>query len=271
MPDHQPSHGEFRHMLVQTRKARGLSQLALGNAVDISQKHISFLETGRSSPGRDVVQRLAAGLELSNIETDVFLASAGFAPTFQKHDSAVFTAAITAVHSIMEQQNPYPAILLDTAQDIIATNTGFDRLLAFLDPTDRISKSIEGPPNLLRIIFHAQGLYPHIVEPRRLVSSVLQRVLRESRGDPEATKLIQEVLSWPHIRRLNVPDLSEIDPAVLYEERYRVDGVDIGLICLITSIGAPGSAAAERLRLEMFHPADDETDAMIWQIVAKDS
>ena len=261
----------FSYHLRDHRKRSLLSQLALAERAGLSQKHVSFLETGRSQPGRDVVLRLSKALEMNPIATDVFLAAAGFAPPQTSHDDRrPLTAALTAVRRIMQQQDPYPAVLVDTAQQIIETNTGFDRLMRQAARDDLFELTCPDQPNLLRVFLHEKGLFDRIINPGELVPSLLRRVVREARGDPEAHNLVDEILAWPHIRRL-VPDLrpSENDPEV-FEERYMISGAELSLICLITSIGAPGSAEAERLRLEMFHPADKATDALINSAYARE-
>ncbi len=261
----------FSTCLRDHRKKSLLSQLTLAERAGLSQKHVSFLETGRSHPGRDVVLRLSKALDLSPIATDVFLANAGFAPPQASTDGRrPLKAALTAVRRIMQQQDPYPAVLVDTAQRIIETNAGFDRLMGRVAQRDLFAMTCPDHPNLLRVFLHEKGLFANISNPGELVPSLLRRVVREARGDPEANRLVDEILAWPHIRRL-VPDLRprESDPEV-FEERYIFAGSELSLICLITSIGAPGSAEAERLRLEMFHPVDEATDVVIRTLFDRD-
>ncbi|MEO1656269.1 MAG: helix-turn-helix transcriptional regulator [Pseudomonadota bacterium] len=255
----------FGEMLRSFRERAKSSQLDLALRSETSQRYVSFLETGRSTPGRDIVRRLARALDLTAEDRDLLLASAGYAPDAAM--SADNDLVRKSAARILEQQNPYPALLVDVAQNILATNAGFDAMVAYAQKHSRHDFSeLSGPPNILRLCLHERGLFPFIAEPGQFLAAVLGRVLREARGDADALALISEVTAYPHIRALQSSH-KEAAVAAVIPERYRIGELDLGFMCLVTSVGVPGSSDTERLRIEHFHPIDDATDRAVQDIM----
>ncbi|MGF1454176.1 MAG: helix-turn-helix domain-containing protein [Alphaproteobacteria bacterium] len=253
----------FPELLRSHRQARGVSQLALGVQTGLSQKHVSFLETGRSQPGRSVVLRLAEGLALAPGQRDRFLRAAGFAPV---PDGAMALDGVESVaERILAQYDPYPAVLLDTAQNVHRMNRSLTALLGMAGPVDALWQRTcgTGPRNMLRLGFHQDGLFPHMVDAPRLVPALLDRMLKDGAGDPELCRLIDEILDWPHIRALGAPAPGAALDGAVFEERYRLGDIEIGLICLMTVIGTPFGPLTGRMRLEFYCPADTQTEALL--------
>ncbi len=253
----------FADLLRSQRLARGLSQLALGAEAGLSQKHVSFLETGRSRPGRDVVLRLARGLGLAGGERDRLLGAAGFAPV---PEDAVELGSVEAVAArILTHYDPYPAVLLDTAQNVRRMNRPLATLLGLLGSVEDLWARTCGdrPRNMLRLGFHEDGLFPYMVDAPRLVPALLDRMLKDGAGDPALCRLIDEILDWPHIRALGAPTGGASLDGAIVEERYRLGDLEIGLVCMVTVIGVPHGPIAGRLRMELFCPADPETETLL--------
>ncbi len=263
----------FAIRLKTMREGRALSQLALATRAELSQKHVSFLETGRSLPGRSVVLRLAHGLELSPVERDFLLETAGFVP--EPHGTAGGTmggadqgAVERAVARILQAQDPFPGILVDKAQTVLCANRSFDALIRAASPEACLWRRTcgPGPRNLLRLSLHEGGLFPLMTHPEVLVPALLDRVMLEGRGEPELAGLIEEILAWPHIEKISRRMVRPPLGAAAIEERYRFGDGEIGLICLTTSVGAPASPLAERMKLELSHPVDAASEALLLSV-----
>lgn len=255
----------FGQALRRLRREKALSQMDLAARSQTTQRYVSFLENGRAAPGRDVVSRLINALDLGVREGDVLLTAAGYAAALPS-GAEVPVEVRSVVGRVLRQQEPFPALLLDTAQNILDSNGSLTKLLAFAEKEGGVDLSaVPGRPNLLRLFLHEAGLFPFLVEPGAFVTAVLGRVLREARGDAEALAVVSEVSNYPHVRRIASSTAAENLSSII-PERYRIGGTEFGLVCLVTSVGVPGSAEAERLRIEQFHPAEDASDAIIQEI-----
>jgi transcriptional regulator with XRE-family HTH domain len=162
--NHQPS--TFGTILKQWRDRRSLSQLDLALISQVSQRHISFLESGRAKPSQEMVLQLATVLEIPLRHQNLMLSSAGFAPIHSETDlSAPEMASVyKAINFMLHQQEPYPAIVIDRYWNLLLTNQGSARLLStFIDPDKLQSRfCIDGKINLMRVVFDPQGLRPFI-------------------------------------------------------------------------------------------------------------
>ncbi|MEO0398217.1 MAG: helix-turn-helix domain-containing protein [Pseudomonadota bacterium] len=254
----------FGDVLRNFRSLRGMTQLDLAARSQTTQRYVSFLENGRAAPGRDVVTRLAASLELNAEQSALLLSAAGYAIGLPNTD--IPPGVRSVVGRVLRQQEPFPAFLLDTAQNILDTNESVEKLFAFAEKEGGVNlAAVTGRPNLLRLCLHEAGLFPFIVDPGAFISAVLGRVLREAKGDAEALSLVSEVSHYPHIRRIDFERRPPSAPPIL-AEHYRIGGTEFGLVCLVTSVGVPGSAEAERLRIEQFLPADETSETVIRDI-----
>ncbi len=164
-------------LLQHWRRTRNLSQLALAHQAAVSPRHVSFIETGRSSPSRDMILHLADALAVPLRERNALLLAAGFAPMFRESrlDDAALAPVRAAVEAILAQQEPYPAVVMNRTWDILTTNAAatrfFGRLLDGRSPT--------GTPNVLRLMFDPDGLRPTVVDweltARALLSASIAR------------------------------------------------------------------------------------------------
>ncbi|MCE7999403.1 MAG: helix-turn-helix transcriptional regulator [Rhodobiaceae bacterium] len=244
-----------------------MSQLALAVEAGLSQKHLSFLETGRSSPRQPTVISLATALTLTLTETNVFLRSAGFAnaASAKSLKASEMAAVKEAVEHLLRQQNPYPGVLVTGSQDLLATNQSFDKLIQLTPDGEKIWQKTcgTGPRNLMRMALHKDGLFELMVAPHLLVPAYIDRIERESSGDQAAFALLEECRSWPHIKDLLPGPPGTQTDLPLVPETYAIGGVPLSFLCMIASVGAPTDATTEALRVELFFPNDPATEAFL--------
>lgn len=245
-------------LLRRHRRHRALSQLDLSIAAGTTQRHLSFVESGRTRPGRELLTRLAAALSLSMADRNALFEAAGFLPPVPDgplRDPA-WAAIRQAAWRLLDQQAPYPAMLLDARYNVLATNAPLERLLAMLELPASVWPDADGAPrNLLTLSFHPDGLVRYMREPERWVPAYWQRLERE----PDCREPLREIASWPHVRAwLAEPAAADASPVLL--ERYRLDGRDLDLLSMMTTPGVPIDITAGSLRVNLLFPADAATD-----------
>lgn len=257
----------FGQLLKEYRLHKQISQLELALRCGSTQRYLSFLEGGRSAPGRDMVARIITALELSQFEASKLFTVAGYLAD----DSGSFEelgVLKSAAERIMAQQEPFPAVLLNINQDVISSNNSFKKLLQFAEHFSGSSfLDLSKPLNLLRLFFHEEGLFPFVVNQEKFVASVIGRVLKEGQGNPQVMKIIDEVMSYPHLKDIHQAVKTSHSFGSVIEERYKINNREFGLICLITTVGVPGTLCAENLRLEQFYPSDSRSENIIREIV----
>ena len=247
-------------LLSYWRRERGLSQLALAHVAEVSPRHLCFVETGRARPSRDMVLHLAQSLDVPLRERNAMLLAAGFAPLFRESalDAPELTAVRGALEAILAQQEPYPAVVMNRGWDILRTNAAADRFFGlFLDPATAPS-----PPNVLRAMFHPQGLRPHVRNWEEVAAALVQRLHREAVGGvlgDAGRRILDEILGYPGVpRRLAAPDLATplvpvIPVAFAHGERT------LRFFSTVTVLGTPQDVTLQELRIECFFPADEAT------------
>ncbi|MBY8603825.1 helix-turn-helix transcriptional regulator [Burkholderia arboris] len=267
-PDTPPH--ELGQLLRYWRDVRGVSQLDLSLDAGISQRQISFIENGRSVPGRDTLLTLAQALDVPLRERNALLLAAGYAPVYSEApwDAQEMHGVIRALERVVRQHEPFPAIVMDRHWNVLMTNDAAPRFFGcFIDMAAR-----EGPRNLLRLMFDPHGMRPFVADWDTVSRSLLQRVHRESVGrvlDDETRQLLDDLLASPDAPRdwktppapAAAPSLPVIPIGFIHE------GVVLRYFSLITTVGTPQSAAAQELRIECMFPADDATDARHRQLL----
>src|SRR6202050_576157 len=183
-------------LLRQWRQRRRLSQLDLAGDAEISTRHLSFLETGRAQPSRDMVLLLSEQLDVPIRERNVLLVAAGFAPVFPERalDDPALAAARAAIDLVLERQKPYPAFALDRHWRIVASNAALPELY------DGVAPDLLQPPvNAMRLSLHPRGLAPRIANLAEWRAHLLYRLRREVEltADPVLIELLQEVGGYP--------------------------------------------------------------------------
>ncbi|AXF24448.1 transcriptional regulator [Burkholderia pyrrocinia] len=264
-----PPH-ELGQLLRYWRDVRGVSQLDLSLDAGISQRQISFIESGRSVPGRDTLLTLAQTLDVPLRERNALLLAAGYAPVYSEApwDAQEMHGVIRALERVVRQHDPFPAIVMDRHWNVLMTNDAAPRFFGcFIDMAAR-----DGPRNLLRLMFDPHGMRPFLADWDNVSRSLLQRVQRESVGrviDDETRRLLDDLLACPDAPRdWKTPPAPAAGPSLpVIPIGFVHEGVVLRYFSLVTTVGTPQSAAAQELRMECMFPADDATDARHRQLL----
>jgi|SRR5450830_580686 len=255
---------QLGELLRQWRGARGKSQLDLSLDTGVSQRHISFIESGRSVPGRKTLMDLAQVLDVPLRERNGLLLAAGYAPIYSEAawDSGEMQHVNKALERILRHHNPYPAIVMDRYWNVFMANESSLRFFNnFIDMNAR-----KGPRNILHLMFDPEGMRPFIFGWERVAKSLLQRVLRESVGrviDDNTKELLASLLAYPKVetewqKPLLGTDANDILPVIPLS--FVKDGVIFNYFSMVSTVGTPQTVAAQELRVECLFPADDITE-----------
>ncbi len=247
-------------LLRKWRERRRLSQLDLACEAEISTRHLSFLETGRSLPSREMVLRLAERLDVPLRERNALLVAAGYAPAFPERplDDPALQAARNAVDLVLAGHEPYPAIAIDRHWTLIASNKAVQPLLAAVDPL-----LLQPPVNALRLSLHPAGLAPRIANLPEWRSHLLARLRRqiEVTADPVLEELLNELSSYPAPSGgVGAGSDSDVEYAgVAAPFRLVTEQGILSFISATTIFGTPVDVTLSELALESFFPADAAT------------
>lgn len=252
----------FPALLKYWRQKSGMSQLDLALAAEVSPKHVSFLETGRARPSKEMVLQLASTLGLSLRDQNALLDAAGFPKSYPEpsFSEGLPFAIERVIDRMFAQQEPYPMVALDRRYDIIRSNDAANRLLFRLisDPS-----SLTAPLNLMRALFDPRLCRPFIVEWEKVARTLLSRFYRESLGKPhdEVLKgLFTSLLAYPDVpRSFRTPDLSMPSEPMLVV-RFARDDLRLAFLTTVTVFDAPQNVTLSELRLESYFPLDRETE-----------
>jgi transcriptional regulator with XRE-family HTH domain len=259
----QPFGDYLRHW----RQHRRLSQLDLAQEAEISTRHLSFVETGRSVPSREMVLRLAERLDVPLRERNALLVAAGYAPMYRERqlDDPAFAPARQAVELILKSHEPYPAFAVDRHWNLIAANTMLPLMLAGADPS-----LLQGQVNVLRLSLHPQGVAPRIANLAQWRNHIFERLRQQiqATGDNVLASLLEELRAYP------VPD----DAADLHMDgehlgvvmpfKYRTDHGVLNFISTTTIFGTPVDVTLQELAMETFFPADAATAQALRRIAS---
>lgn len=266
-----PTSNMFGALLRYWRNARGLSQLDLAASAEVSARHLSFLETGRARPSREMVMQLSAALDVPMREQNALLRAAGFSDAFAEPGlgEALDPLLRKTVEHMLAKQEPYPLLVMNSHYDVVQMNHAALRLFG-LALGDRAHALVQRP-NVLRLAFDPEGLRPLIADWSACARHLLLRLQREVLQRPADTalkQLLSSLCSYDGVPAdWRVPDLSEPSLATfnlhfqLGEQRY-------GFLTALTVFNAPQNITVEELRLESYFPLDDATDALCRMLAA---
>jgi transcriptional regulator with XRE-family HTH domain len=250
-------------LLRQWRQRRRMSQLELALGADISARHLSFVETGRSVPSREMVLHLAERLEVPLRERNALLLAAGYAPAFRERplSDPALDAARQAVELVLAGHEPYPALAVDRHWSLVASNRAVAPLLAGVAP-----ELLRPPVNVLRLSLHPDGVAPRIANLAEWRGHLFARLGHQVdvTADPVLFDLLKELRGYP------VPPGHEQDtppePAfasVVVPLRLQSPAGTLSLISTTTVFGTPVDITVSELALEAFFPADSETATIL--------
>jgi transcriptional regulator with XRE-family HTH domain len=243
------------------RAQRQLSQLALATEAEISQKHLSFIESGRSAPSREMVLHLADHLDVPLRERNAMLLAAGYAPIYRERalDDPALERARAAVERVLQAHEPYPALTVDRHWTMISANAAVVPLIAAVDP-----QLVKPPVNVMRLSLHPRGLAPLIVnlgEWRAHLMDRLRRQLRLTR-EPVIDALVKELSGYPAgAARDGDRQPQSHQDEIAVPLRLRTHAGVLSFFSTITVFGTPVEITLSELSLEAFYPADEATAA----------
>lgn len=263
------SHGQyfsnFSAALRYWRGKRGYSQLQLSSIGAVSQRHISFLESGRSQPSKDLILKLGVVLEIPLRQRNIMLLAAGFAPAYQerKLSDPELSTVRQALNFLLAQQVPYPALVVDRLWNLQLSNEPASGLIKWLlNMPDDQEIPDNGAVNVLKLMLDPNGVRQFLVNWQEVCADLLHWIQREAMSDgpgSEATTLLAELVALtgsdmpgelPNLDRHTLPFL----PVIL-----RKDGVELKLFTTITTLGTPRDVTVHELRIESFFAADAVT------------
>jgi transcriptional regulator with XRE-family HTH domain len=248
-------------LLRQWRDIRGKTQLDLSFDAGVSQKHISFVESGRSVPSRQMLLDLAQALDVPLRERNELLLAAGYAASYSDPalDAPAMTSINRALQRMLRQHEPFPALVMDRYWNVLMTNEAAPQLFnCFIDMSGR-----PAPRNLLHLMFDPDGMRPFIANWPQTARGLLARVYREAVGhvvDIRTKALLEELSQYPGVKpEWRAP--SAFDAMPMIPLSFVKDGVTLDYFSLITTVGTPQTITAEELRLECMFPANEQTEA----------
>ena len=248
----------FGEQLRNWRQRRRLSQLDLAHEAEISTRHLSFVETGRSAPSREMVLRLAERLNVPLRERNTMLVAAGYAPMYRERplSDPALAAAREAVELILKSHEPYPALAVDRHWNLVAANAMVPHLMAGADPS-----LLQGQVNVLRLSLHPQGLAPRIVNLRQWREHLLERLHQQvqATGDAQLAALAGELRGYPVPEDASHALLDGELLGVAMPFQFRTPGGVLSFISTTTVFGTPADVTLQELALETFFPADTFT------------
>jgi transcriptional regulator with XRE-family HTH domain len=245
-----------------------LSQLALALDAGISARHLSFIETGRSKPGRDVMLRLTDCLEVPLREQNELLVASGYAPAFPELplQDPMLEPVRQALGVIIGGHEPYPAVVVDRYWNLVAASTVMVLLGQVID-----SSLLEPPVNAMKAGLHPKGLAPWIINLAEVRTYFLGRLERQvaTTGDPKLAALLEEVLGYPAPEIAH--DSTEATGAVgILTPQMRIrlpDGGELAFFATVLTFGTAAEVTASELSIELGFPADPATAAVLEGLV----
>ncbi len=242
-------------LLREWRERRRLTQLDLALAANVSTRHLSYLETGRSRPTSAMILQLSDALDVPLRERNALLLAGGYAPAFPEHaiDAPPLSAVSQAINAVLEGHQPYPAVVVDRHWELVAGNAAVELLTA-----GAAAHLLEPPVNVLRLSLHPEGMAPRIANLPQWRAHILHRLVHQiaATGDPGLEQLHAELRDYPG----GAEPVSE-PGAIVVPLRYRAAAGELAFISTTTVFGTPLDVTVAELAIEAFYPADAATAA----------
>jgi transcriptional regulator with XRE-family HTH domain len=259
--DSRPAFGQ---LLRGWRSARKRSQLELALDAGVSQRHLSFLESGRAMPSREMILQLSEVLDLPLRERNQMLNAAGFAALYQQRslDSEAMSAVRQALQMMLRHHEPFPALVIDPQWNMLMSNTATERFLGLLGNPEEVWQRADpsGNRNVMRLTFHPQGMQPLLNDWDSTANVLLSRLHREVTAAPANTGLrsvfeeISELPGTPGQWRNHIWDST---PPPFMPLDINLGGMSLKIFSMITGFGTALDITADELRVETFFPADE--------------
>lgn len=241
------------------RERRRRSQLDVSIAAEVSTRHLSFIETGRSVPSRTMIERLCDELDVPLRERNRFHLAAGLAPPHQERPLNELGAARAAVSAVLAGHEPNPAVAVNARWDLLDANAAMRRFLTAVPP------KLAGPPlNMMRSTLHPDGLAGQLRNPAQWRTHALRRMRRQldRTADPELAALLTEVRGYP------IPAGDDRDEGLGGDDlvlpmRLATEAGELSLLYAVTLFGSPRDVTLDEIAIETFFPADDATRQLL--------
>lgn len=263
-----PLHRPVGELLREWRQRRRLSQLELASAASVSARHLSFLETGRSQPSREMLMLLARRLEVPLRERNTLLVAAGYAPIYRERslEDPALAAAREAVQLVLRGHEPSPALAVDRHWNLVAANRAVGPLLSGVDPA-----LLQPPVNVLRLALHPAGLASRTLNLAQWREHLLTRLRhqKDASADEALGALLQELEGYPAPELTGAADVPQGDAAgFVIPLRLQVQGHTLTLLSTTTLFGTPMDVTLAELAIETFFPADAQTAGLLRELAA---
>lgn len=259
----------FGALLKSWRTSRRYSQLDLALEAKVSQRHLSFLESGRAQPSREMVLQLSEVLRVPLRERNDLMLAAGFAPLYQERslDSADMVAVKQALEATVGHHEPYPALAIDRQWDVVLQNSAVDRLIGMLGSPSRVWQRVDpsGRRNLMRLTLHPRGMQPLVRNWQQTATVLLTRLQREADASPANARLrtlLSDLCALPGIPpRWRHTEWNAAPPPALALELGSKGAPSLKLFSMVCTFGTAMDVTADEMRLELFFPCDEYTAA----------
>ncbi|HVO02786.1 MAG TPA: helix-turn-helix transcriptional regulator [Candidatus Cybelea sp.] len=272
-----PAPNELGALLRRWRDIRGRSQLDLSLDTGISQKQLSFVESGRSTPSRQTLMSIARVLDIPLRDRNTLFLAAGYAPVYADGawDSEEMQSITKALQRVLAQHEPYPAVVMDRYWNVLLTNDSAPRFFGcFIDLAARQrsgGSSAGGERNILHLMFDPAGMRPFVANWAETAKSLIERVTREAVGrvlDAKTKALLADLLAYPDVKpQWTTPIQLSFMPVIPLSFVHK--GTVLNYFSMVTTVGTPQTVAAQELRLECMFPADQATEAEHMRLMAQ--
>ncbi|WP_022978038.1 helix-turn-helix domain-containing protein [Nevskia ramosa] len=263
----------FGDSLRRARAVRRRSQLDLALSAGLSQRHLSFLESGRSQPSRAMLLRLAEALDLGLADRNHWLIAAGFAPIYPQRaiEAPDMTPVREALARMLRHHEPFPAMVIDRAWNLVMTNEATERMIAMVSmvgghaSADALWQKVcgDGPRNMVQMSLHPEGLRPFVVNADEVVAALLSRLSQEALDHPPSARLREVVMAYPGFAAAarNIDVSARLSPVLA--THFRIAGQDLRLFAMLSRFDMPRDLTAEDLRVETLYPADADSEQLL--------
>lgn len=254
----------FKHLCRQWRKFRKLSQLDLALAAEVSQRHVSWLETGRSHPSRDMVMRLSDAMDIPLRERNTLLQAAGYAAAYSEMqlDDPAMTPVLEVLNHVLQHHDPLPAVVVDRLWNVKKHNQAASLLFSLGGNPQAILNKIgaDGEFNLALLTLHPEGLRQYISNWEQVAPSLIRRLKSESlaSNEPKMQEQFTRYLEMLEPIENSDPVYESLLPFLPLELDF--DGLRLSLFSVISTFGTPQDITTDELRIEAFYPTDAQTE-----------
>ncbi|NRQ39048.1 helix-turn-helix transcriptional regulator [Nonomuraea sp. NN258] len=260
-------------LLREWRQRRRLSQLDLALQADSSARHVSYVETGRARPSREMVLRLSAVLDVPLRERNTLLVAAGYAPAYRESglDAQYMASIRSALDTMLTAHEPYPAVVVDRVWNVLDGNRAMSVLMDGIPP-----HLLEPRPNVFRLALHPDGLAARLSNFGQVRELFLERLLRQvnATGDEELRALYEEVSHYPAPTPEEAGEAGEAGEAraaspIEVPLRFRTPFGEMSMFSTMATFGAPADVTLSELAIELFYPLDDFTAQALHTLAAQ--